>query len=160
MLAFSGKFNYTVDAKGRVNIPAEFRRQMSEESDNTFHIAMGPNDCLFVYPREAFMPIAARLEEKYGSLATNDEERRYLLETLANAQPSRCDQQGRIIVPSEHLDYAGIKGAVLIIGVFNKLEFWNPKIYQEFMSRSPFNKKERVQKFGGADRDLKIRDVC
>lgn len=153
MLAFSGKFQYTVDGKGRINVPAPFRSQLSEDSDNTFHITLGPNDCLFVYPREVFMHIAAKLEEKYGSLSTSDEERRYLLETMADAQPSRCDQQGRIIVPKEHLEYAGIDGEVLIIGVFSKLEFWNPERYGRFIGESKFTKKERVREFGGADRE-------
>jgi len=153
VLAFSGKFPYTVDSKGRVNIPAIIRSQLGPESDNTFHIAEGPNDCLFVYPRESFVHIAAKLEKKYGSLSSSDEERRYLLRIMANAHPSRCDQQGRIMVPREHLDYAKIKDKVLIIGVFNKLEFWDPKNYEKFIEESGFSTKERVQKFGGADRD-------
>lgn len=153
VLAFSGKFSYNVDSKGRVNIPAIIRSQLGKESDNTFHIAEGPNDCLFVYPRETFVHIGSKLEEQYGSLSSSDEERRYLLQTMANAHPSRCDQQGRIMVPQEHLDYAKIKDKVLIIGVFNKLEFWNPKNYERFMEESGFSTKERVQKFGGADRE-------
>ena len=152
MLAFSGNFNYTVDSKGRVNIPAPFRSQLSEESDHTFHITFGPNESLFVYPREVFVQFAAHMEEKYGSLATSDEERRYFLETMANAHPSRCDQQGRIIVPPKHLDYGKIEGEVLIIGAVTKLEFWNPEKYGAFMKHSSYTNKERVQRFGGADR--------
>jgi MraZ protein len=151
-LVFSGKYKYIVDAKGRINIPAPFRNQLSNESDNTFHITFGPNECLFVYPREVFQDIASKLEEKYGSLATPEEERRYFLETMSNAQPSRCDQQGRITAPKDHLEYAGIESDVLIIGAVNKMEFWNPYKYQEFVSRSSHSQKERVQKYGGADR--------
>jgi MraZ protein len=153
LLAFSGKFLYTVDAKGRVNIPAPFRSQLSEASENTFHIAQGPNDCLFVYPREIFMHTAAKLESKYGSLATPDEERRYFLEMMADAHPARCDQQGRIIVPQDHLAYAKIKNEVLIIGVLNKMELWNPKLFETFIEDSRLSKKERVKRFGGADRE-------
>ena len=153
VLAFSGKFQYTVDAKGRINIPAPFRNQLSEESDHTFHIAFGPNTCLFVYPREAFIQVAAKMETKYGSLATSDEERRYFLEMMGNAHPAKCDQQGRIIVPQEHLDYALIKGEVLIIGAFSKLEFWNPETYTQFFKASTFTNKQRVLRFGGADRE-------
>ena len=153
MITFSGKFLYTVDAKGRVNIPALFRSQLGTESDNAFHITYGPNDCLFVYPRVIFTGIAAKLEAKYGSLATPDEERRFLLKTMANAQTVRCDQQGRIVVPQEHLNYAKIKGEVFIIGVFNKLEFWNPSCYELFMQQGSLSEKERVKQFGGADRE-------
>lgn len=152
MLAFSGQFLYTVDAKGRINIPAAFRNQLSDESLNTFHIAFGPEESLFVYPREVFVHIASKLEEKYGSLATPNEERRFFLEMMANAQPSRCDQQGRIIVPKTHLEYSNIESEVLIIGAVTKLEFWNPRHYEEFFTTSKYTSKERVQQFGGADR--------
>lgn len=159
MFAFSGKFLYTVDVKGRVNVPAPYRSQLSAGNDQTFHIAYGPNECLFVYPQQIFIQVATRLEEEYGSLATPDEERRYLLDTMASAQPSRCDQQGRIIVPQEHLDYAHLTGEVLIIGVLNRMEFWNPKLYHAFMEDSELNKKQRVQRFGGADRVRGKEDV-
>ena len=152
MLAFSGQFIYTVDTKGRINIPAAFRSQLSDESLNTFHITFGPDECLFVYPREVFVHIAMRLEEKYGSLSTQEEERRFFLEMMANAQPSRCDQQGRIIVPKTHLQYGRIENEVLIIGAVNKLEFWNPEYFDQFFKTSKFSSKERVQRFGGADR--------
>lgn len=152
MLAFSGQFQYSVDVKGRVNIPADFRRQLSDASLNTFHITFGPNSSLFVYPREVFVNIASRFEEKYGSLATPEEERRFFLELMANAQPSRCDGQGRIIVPKTHLDYGHIQKEVLIIGAVNKLEFWNPEYYENFLKESPLSSKDRVQRFGGADR--------
>ena len=152
MLAFSGQFQYTVDVKGRINIPADFRRQLSEESLSTFHITFGPNASLFVYPREVFVHIASRLEEKYGSLATPEEERRFFLELMAHAQPSRCDGQGRIIVPKTHLDYSNIQKEVLIIGAVNKLEFWNPEHYETFFKQSSLSSNDRVQRFGGADR--------
>jgi MraZ protein len=152
MLAFSGKFLYTVDVKGRINIPADFRRQLSDDSLNTFHITFGPDSSLFVYPREVFVNIASRLEEKYGSLATPEEERRFFLEMMAHAQPARCDGQGRIIVPKTHLEYSNIQKEVLIIGAVTKLEFWNPDHYEAFFKQSALTSQDRVQRFGGADR--------
>ena len=145
-------FEKTVDAKGRINIPATYRNQLEEEPNNVFHVMLGPNENLFVYPQEVFVHIATKLEEKYGSLSTDDEERRYFLETMASAQPSRCDQQGRIIVPKEHLEYAKVDKEVLIIGAVNKFEFWNPNLYEHFLKTSKNSSKERVKLFGRADR--------
>ena len=153
MYIFSGKFLYTVDAKDRINIPATYRNQIGKESDNIFHVTLGPRECLFGYPQKVFIPIATRWEQKYGSLSTGDEERRYFLETMANAQPTRCDQQGRIIVPKEHLEYAKIENEVLIIGAVNKFEFWNPELYDQFIKSSPITSRERVNRYGGADRE-------
>lgn len=153
MFIFSGKFLYTVDAKDRINIPATYRNQIGKESENIFHVTLGPTECLFVYPQEVFIHIATRLEQKYGSLSTEDEERRYFLETMANAQPSRCDQQGRIIVPKEHLEYAKIDKEVLIIGAVNKFEFWNPELYDQFIESSSITSRDRVKRYGRADRE-------
>ena len=153
MLSFSGKFLYAADGKGRVNIPAPFRSQLSEDSDNTFHVLMGPNPCLFVYPREVFFKIAQRLEKKYGSMSTPPEQRRFFLQTMANAHPTRCDQQGRILLPEEHLRYASIRKEVLIIGAVNKLEFWNPQQYESFLAEGDLNAQDRVRQFGGVDRE-------
>ncbi len=152
MLTFSGKYLYKVDAKGRVNIPSYFRNQLVETSHPTFHIMMGPNECLFVYPQEIFIRIASSLEIQYGSLSTPDEERRYFLETMSAAQPARCDQQGRLILTSGQLDYSKISDEVLIIGAVNKIELWNPAGFQRFIRESPNSSMERVQRYGRADR--------
>jgi len=148
-LAFSGNFKYTVDSKGRVNIPAPFRSQVS---DNTFHITYGPNTSLFVYPRERFKEFSMKLERSYGSLASSNEERRYLLKVMYDAHPSRCDQQGRIIIPKKHLEHAKIEKEVLIIGVVSRIEFWNPNIFEEFMHNGSLSNDELIKRFGGADR--------
>jgi MraZ protein len=155
MPIFSGKFLYTVDSKGRINIPAIFRSQLSRLSDNTFHITYGPNDCLVVFPREVFIPFAEKLDGEYGSLSASDDERGYFLEVMADAHPVRCDQQGRIVVSQEHLDHAKIKEKVLIVGAVKKMEFWNPKIFNEFLKKSKLSKKSQVKKYGGADREMK-----
>ncbi len=148
-LAFSGNFKYTVDAKGRVNIPAPYRNQMR---DNTFHITYGPNTSLFVYPGEIFKEFSLKLARSYGSLASSDEERRYLLQVMHDAHPSRCDQQGRIIVPKKHLEHAKIEKEVLIIGVVTRMEFWNPVLFEEFMNSGSLSNNELIKRFGGADK--------
>ncbi|MFH1943392.1 MAG: hypothetical protein ABIL68_14925 [bacterium] len=153
MLLFSGEFKNTVDSKGRISIPAVFRNQLSDESWNTFHITIGSNKNLTVYPREVFIHVASNWEKSYGSLATPEEQRRFLLDMMANAQPTRCDQQGRIIVPKKHLDYAKIVREVTIIGMVTKIEFWNPDMYADFMRRGMLTSQERLMQFGGADKD-------
>ena len=50
---------------------------------------------------------------------------------MSNAQPCRSDQQGRIIIPKEHLDYAQIKEEVLIVGLGSRIELWNPELFDK-----------------------------
>ncbi|RKY79061.1 hypothetical protein DRQ07_06850, partial [candidate division KSB1 bacterium] len=83
----------------------------------------------------------------------DDEERRYFLETVSDAHPVRCDQQGRITVPQEHLEYAKIKDKVLVIGAVDHLELWNPDVYNEFIGQSSFTPKDRVRRYGWVEKD-------
>jgi len=169
VLCFTGKFPYGVDSKRRVNIPAsainELFREHEEtvtpenkkelkETDIIFHITRGPNDCLFVYPRDVFVKKAARLNSHFGYRGTeDDEERRYFLETVSDAHPVRCDQQGRITVPQEHLEYAKISDKVLVIGAVDHLELWNPELYNAFLNQSSYTSKDRVRRYGWVEKE-------
>jgi len=98
--------------------------------------------------------MAARLNAHFGSSGEKDKGKRlYFQETMGDAHPVQCDQQGRITVPQAFLDYAKIKDKVLIIGAFDKLVFWNPELFEEFKKSSQFSEQERVHQFGWADRE-------
>lgn len=164
MPLFSGKYTNTVDSKRRINIPASVIQEIArfyhytKDAPYVFHIVPGPNDSLFVYPREVFEQIAENLERQYGSLGLDEdnedelEGKRFFSWMMGEARPLVCDQQGRITVSQDHLDYAGIEGQVCIIGMYNRLEFWNPKRYECFIKEGKYTKKELVRRFGRADR--------
>jgi len=148
-ICFSGKFHQTVDAKRRVSIPAYYHGQVQSK---IFHITRGPDHNLFVYPREIFLKMAQRINENFGGRGEKDVEKRiYFQETIGDAQPVQCDQQGRVTVPSEFLEYANIKSKVLIVGLYNKLVFWNPDEYERFIKSSSMTPQQRVGEFGWAE---------
>ncbi|NQT23722.1 division/cell wall cluster transcriptional repressor MraZ [candidate division KSB1 bacterium] len=140
MPVFSGQFKYTLDTKGRVNIPALFRKDLqvelenrSESQDNLFfQITYGKEPCLYIYPRSIFNDFAGKLQEQSDSLFGGEESKVKLFrKVMAKSQPSRCDSQGRIIIPKEHIEHAGIENEVLIIGVGNRIELWNPERFEK-----------------------------
>ena len=102
--------------------------------------------------------MAENLEKQYGSLGVDVENEdelegsRFLSWLMAEAKPLTCDQQGRITVSPEHLEYAGIEDRVCIVGTVNKLQFWNPERYEQFIRDSKFSKKDLIRRFGRADR--------
>ena len=143
---FTGKYEKTVDAKRRVNLPAIL---ISQVASKTFNITRGQDQDLYVYPQEVFVKKAMQLNENFGSRGEQDLERRlYFQETLADAQPVQADQQGRIILPQSFLEYAKIDTNVLIIGAVDKLIFWNPDLYHSFIQSSQLSEKERVNQYG------------
>jgi division/cell wall cluster transcriptional repressor MraZ len=156
-ICFAGKAEKSIDSKRRINVPAQLINQVS---DKVFHITRGQDQNLFVYPKEVFFEKAARLNKHFGSRGQKDREKRvYFLETMADAHPVQCDQQGRISIPQEFLDYARIKDKVLIIGAFDKLVFWNPEIFNQFKKTGTSTAQERVHQFGWADREQDERDT-
>ena len=144
MPVFSGQFKYAFDtAKGRVSIPAHFRNQLQEtlEEGSTsqdalfFHITYGKEPCLYVFPRSEFKKMVARLQEIGDPLlgVEDAQKTQTFRRVMASAQPVRCDQQGRFVVPKSHIDYAGIEDEVLIVGMGNRIEIWNPKTFEQYI---------------------------
>ena len=130
MSSFKGSFNYTVDSKGRINIPAKMRKNLSPEANNSFVITRGLDNCIFVYPNDEW----AKREAELGKLEqTNREARLYTRLLLEFASDVELDGQHRISLTKELMEYAKISGDVLILGVFDRIEVWNPDEYKKYL---------------------------
>ena len=129
MSSFKGSYSYSVDNKGRVNLPAKLRKYVSPDANDTFVITRGFEKCLFVYPSDEWN----KLEEHLRVLSTyNPEHRLFLRSLLEFAWESQLDSQARIFIPQELREYADINGEVRIVGTLDKIELWNPTTYQEY----------------------------
>ncbi|MFZ4619834.1 MAG: division/cell wall cluster transcriptional repressor MraZ [Bacteroidota bacterium] len=130
MSSFKGSFNYTVDSKGRINIPAKMRKNLSPEANNSFVITRGLDNCIFVYPNDEW----SKREAELGKLEqTNREARLYTRLLLEFASDVELDGQHRISLTKELMEYAKISGDVLILGVFDRIEVWNPEEYRKYL---------------------------
>ena len=113
--ALTGQYQHSIDAKGRVFIPAKLR----EELGDTFYVTMGMDSCLSVYSDASW----AKFTEKFESLPyTKTKAMRPLFANAAKCEP---DSQGRILLPQKLRAYAGLDKDVVIIGVSNRAEIWN-----------------------------------
>ena len=120
---FTGEYAYSLDSKGRVNIPAKFRQALSEDNENTFVIARGMDPCIWVYPLAQWKEIETNLRS-LSSLSKIH--RTFVRNTARYASPSTYDKQGRITLTPSLIEYAGLEKNALIIGMVNKMEIWNP----------------------------------
>ena len=125
---FIGEFSYTIDAKGRLNIPSKFRQSLSKDNKNTFVIARGLDQCIWVYPLIEWKQIEKNLRDLSSLSITH---RRFIRNTARYATPSTYDKQGRVMLNSSLIEFAGLDKDVLIIGMINKMEIWNPNILEE-----------------------------
>ena len=130
MSSFKGSYSYSVDSKGRINIPARLRKYVSPEANDTFVVTRGYEQCLFVYPLDEWN----KLEQSVRVLSPSDPKHRFFTRTLLQrALESQLDGQSRITIPKELLQFASIENEVLILGVLERIEVWNPKVYDDYL---------------------------
>ena len=120
---FIGEYAYSLDSKGRVNIPAKFRQSLSDDNEGTFVIARGMDSCVWIYPLIQWKDIESNLRNLSSLSKIN---RTFVRNTARYASPSTYDKQGRITLTPSLIDYAGLDKDVLIVGMVNKIEIWNP----------------------------------
>ncbi|MCM1120448.1 MAG: division/cell wall cluster transcriptional repressor MraZ [bacterium] len=115
---FMSEYNHTVDAKGRLIVPSKFRDQLGDE----FVVTKGMDGCLFVYANEDWKAF----EQKLTSLPLiNKEARKFARFFLAGAAQVEVDKQGRILLPSNLRDFAGLDKDVVLVGVGSRIEIWS-----------------------------------
>jgi MraZ protein len=128
--SFKGSYGYAVDSKGRINIPARLRKYVSTEANDTFVITRGYDQCLYLYPLDEW----TRLELEIRQLSSTNPKHRFFIRRLLEwATESQLDGQFRITIPKDLLQFAGIENDVLIIGVLEHIEVWNPRIYEAYL---------------------------
>jgi MraZ protein len=117
---FLGRFLHTLDTKGRLAIPARFREELAAGAVLT----RGIDRCLTLYPLSAWSPLA----EKVSALPISDPDARTFRRLVfAAASNVELDSQGRILLPVELRDYAGIDRDAAVVGVNTWLEIWSPE---------------------------------
>ena len=120
---FIGEYSYSLDSKGRINMPARFRQSLSKNNKNTFVSTRGMDSCIWVYPLSQWYEI----EKSLRSLSSLSKiHRTFVRNTARYAFPSTYDKQGRITLSPSLIEYAGLEKEILIIGMVNKMEVWNP----------------------------------
>ena len=128
MSFFQGQEIYSIDSKGRVSIPARMRKMLSSEANETFVVTRGTDDCIVAYPFDEWK----KYQEKLQSLNQFDEKNRFFLRVLLMwSDEVSLDNQQRITIPKKLLEFANIDKKVLIMGMVDKIEFWNPDSFEE-----------------------------
>ena len=121
---FYGEYNHTIDAKGRLIIPAKYREVLGD----TFYVTKGLDGCLFVYDKNEW----AAFEEKLKSLPiTSKDARKFVRFFLAGATMAEVDKQGRILIPASLRKYAELEKEVMLLGVGNRVEIWNKEKWED-----------------------------
>jgi len=117
-----GEYHHYLDIKGRVNFPVKIREGLGER----FILTRGLDSCLFVYSGEGW----SELEDKLQALpmSKSRDVQRFFFASAVEVEP---DKQGRILIPQNLRDYAGLERDIIIIGVSGRAEIWNRERWEE-----------------------------
>jgi len=135
MISFLGEFEATVDAKGRFLLPAGLKRQLPEGESTSFVINRGFEKCLTLYPIQTWKPLYEQISTLNDFDPKVREFRRYFLN---GATPIELDVAGRILIPPNLKEYAGLGKDIVLAAAVNKIEIWDKEKHtQLFESQSP-----------------------
>jgi len=126
---FSDTFDLSLDDKNRLNVPAKFRKIMAQLQETTFIMSSLEGDCLTLYPNTVFQEKIAQRLEKLPQLDDTANDLRRAVGMHSTEVP--IDNQGRIIIPANFRERAGISKKVLMIGAMSKIELWDPETYEK-----------------------------
>lgn len=118
----TGTYEHNLDTKSRLSMPARLR----EEIGDSFHLAMGTDECLTIYPNATWEDLCRRADE------LEDEEERETMEVFFS-QTFRCvlDAQSRFVIPPALREYANLEREVVIVGANSVARIWNAQRWSE-----------------------------
>ncbi len=124
---FLGTFEHTIDAKGRIAIPAKFRTELARG----LVLVRGIEDCVYGYSMETWEEKARELDA-----ADLDPKQRRMIERrfFGMAQECELDSQGRIVVPADFRRYAGLGGDAVVLGTRKRFEIWSRTRWEAYQA--------------------------
>lgn len=125
-----GKYEQNMDAKGRVNVPAKFRPSLGENFVVAFGAVFDEN-CVNVYPTEAWNGIMEKISEL-------EPESRSMLMRYVQGHSCECvlDSQGRVVIPPDIREAAGLKKDIVVVGEHTKVEIWSLDKWNEYSDKA------------------------
>lgn len=125
---FRGNHPTRVDDKGRLKIPADFKRLIDENYGTQFYVTSTDGKAAEIYPLQEWQKIEAKLE---GIPSLNPIKKRFLAVVSYFGQMSEMDAQGRVLIPQILREKAGIVGDMVVLGMQNHLKVLNREGYEK-----------------------------
>jgi MraZ protein len=133
---FRGSTIATIDEKGRLKVPTDFRRYLEEKYGRDFFVTSVRGDRAIVYP----LPVWEEIERRLGALPATDPTRQRFLERVSyfGAQVA-LDGQGRLLLPPLVRAKTGMHGEVVVSAQIDRLELWNRERLERKLESEPFS---------------------
>jgi MraZ protein len=139
---YIGEDRHVIDPKGRINIPARHRRTAAEFGSKLFVAPGFAEECLVIYDQDGFRDLARRIRES----GAPEDVTWAMREIFSQAVDPEPDDQGRIVIPELLRSYAHLTRDVLLKGVNDRLEAWDPEHFAARRASNPLSLVERAKK--------------
>lgn len=147
-MRFRGQFRYAIDHKGRIAVPASFRRGLEAANQRTLVLTKGYDGEIEVHPLSEWEQFES--EMLLALPRYKRETRRFTRRRAASAAEVDMDSQGRIMLPRHLIEYAGVQKEAIISGAISHFEIWNPEAFEKFEQESEQNQEadsENLEKY-------------
>ena len=137
-----GEYLHTIDQKNRLSVPSKFRKELGK----VVVVSRGLDKCLFLYPLEAWKKLAEKLasELPWGKA----ENRSFMRSMIAGASDIEIDALGRILLPDNLKSFASLDKNAMVVGLYNRVEIWNPEIWKTYSESANQNTEIIAEKLG------------
>ncbi len=128
---FVGEFRHSIDDKGRLTIPSQWRPKVDSEENNFLALPSLTERSVTVYPPK----MIEQLNEKISQISMGDREgQRAVRRLMSKAHAFCCDKQGRINLNDKLINHAGLKKSVVLLGEASKFMIFDEELYDQLMA--------------------------
>ena len=138
---FIGEFRHTLDDKGRLAIPVKFRPAIAEGAV----VTRGLDRSLFLYPKTEWEKLAQKLS---ALPLSQSDTRAFARLMLAGAINVEVDKSGRVMIPEYLRRYAGLSKDVVVTGLYDRLEIWDEKAWNEYAAKTEGASNDIAERLG------------
>ena len=143
MAFFTSEYTGKLDAKGRLVLPAKMKANLPEAASTELFMREGFEPCLELYPLTEYKKVYSKIA---GLNEFNAEYRKLQRNFFRGSATVELDSAGRLLIPKSMLHYAGLDKEIVVVGMGNRMEIWNPKEYDKFLIKDPQELSELAEK--------------
>jgi MraZ protein len=144
MTFFTSEYESKLDSKGRLVLPSRIKAQLPSGEGNELVIRRGFEPCLIIYPMVEFKKVFSKIS---GLSEFNEEYRKLQRNFFSGTATVELDASGRFVIPKNLASYAQLEKDLILIGMGNKVEVWNPSIYEKHLIKDSSELSKLAEKY-------------
>ena len=149
MSYLSSEYECKLDAKGRIVLPARIKANLPEISGNVIVLTRGFEPCLVLYPQTEWKKVFSKVS---GLNEFNEEYRNFQRNFFRGNTEAELDSNGRFLIPKSLIKHAQLEGDTILVGMGNRVEIWNPDLYDKFLISDQKEFAKLAEKYLGEEK--------